>query len=91
MATETIGGGMTQSDVNRAVASGGWKAIVRTPEQQAEYDEWVAESLAQTAAERRQWRDYAMKNPAIRVLNWIFQTNVWKSYKADQAKDIQNG
>lgn len=90
MATETIGGGMTSVQVKAELARGDWKAIVRTPEQQAEYDRWVEECLAASAAERKQWRDEAMKNPVWRTVHWLFQTPVWKEYKAEQKAKIND-
>lgn len=65
MATETVGGGMTQSDLDAKLAEGGWKAIVMTPEQQAENDAWATEIMAQSAAERRQRRYEAMRARSI--------------------------
>lgn len=87
MGTESVGGGLSQSQLDATLATGGWKAIVRTPEQQAEHDAWVAETMAQSAAERRQRRDEAMRNPVWRTIHWAFQTDVWRAYKADQAAD----
>lgn len=87
MATETIGGGLTQSEMARTLETGDWKAIIRTPEQQAEQDAFVAECLAASAAERRQRRDDAMKNPIWRTFHWALQTDVWLAYKADQVAD----
>ncbi len=84
MATETVGGGLTSTELARTLGSGGWREIIRTPEQQAEYDRWVAECLAESAAERKQRRDEAMQNPVWRTIHWLFQTRVWKDYKADQ-------
>lgn len=84
MATETVGGGLTQGELTQTLGSGDWREIVRTPEQQAEHDRWVAECLAQSAAERKQWRDEAMRNPIWRGVHWLFQTQVWKDYRADQ-------
>ncbi len=84
MATETIGEGLTQAGLARTLGERNWREIVRTPEQQAEHDRWVAECLAASAAERKQWRDDAMRNPVWRTFHWLFQTRVWKDYKADQ-------
>lgn len=84
MATETIGCGLSSAQLSAGIARGDWKAIIRTPEQQAEYDSWVEECLAASAAERRQWRDEAMQNPIWRTVHWLLQTKVWKDYKADQ-------
>lgn len=84
MATESIGGGLTSSELARTVEGGDWKAIVRTPEQQIEHDAWEAEILAQSAAERKQRRDDAMANPVWRTAHWLFRTALWCEYKADQ-------
>lgn len=84
MATETIGGGLSASELARTVKGGDWKAIVRTPEQQAEHEAWVAEVLAQSAAERKERRDAAMANPIWRTAHWLFRTALWREYKADQ-------
>ena len=84
MATETVGGGMTSGELARTLGTGSWREIVRTPEQQAEHDQWVAECLAASAAQRKERRDEAMKNPIWRGLHWLFQTGVWKDYKADR-------
>lgn len=78
---------MTQSDLDAKLAEGGWKAIVMTPEQQAENDAWATEIMAQSAAERRQRRYEAMRNPVWRTIHWAFQTDVWRAYKADQVAD----
>ena len=75
---------MTSGELARTLGEGGWREIVRTPEQQAEHDRWVAECLAASAAERKQWRDDAMKNPIWYAVHFVFQTRLWKEYRADR-------
>lgn len=82
MSTETIGGGLTATELSQALASGHYKPIKRTKKQQREHDEWVASIKAARAAERVIEVEDATRTRMGRLFHWLFQTSIWKEYKA---------